>query len=154
MNTAFVRDSGSHQFAATASFSSTPTVGPAAKIPPPVPMWRKPIFAAGTRDKADFGGRLLGVVLEDAIRTYLANRTCSNPIQCKKFQEVRSWFESGRTEAQLRLLDFQTICEFLGIDPCWVLTALKSLDAREFPPRRHRPLRSTRPRSVATSKGS
>jgi hypothetical protein len=44
--------------------------------------------------------RLLWAVLEEAIRTYRANRKGSNPIQRKRFEEVRSWFEPS--EAQPR----------------------------------------------------
>ncbi|MGA8567005.1 MAG: hypothetical protein WB580_04345, partial [Candidatus Binataceae bacterium] len=38
--------------------------------------------------------RLLWRVLDDAVRSYLANRGCSNPTRCRKFEEVRSWFEA------------------------------------------------------------
>jgi hypothetical protein len=79
----------------------------------------------------DGEGRLLWAVLEEAIRTYRASRKCSTPIQREKFQEVCSWFEPS--EAQERSgLSFQTICEFLGIDPGQLLERLKSLDDGEF----------------------
>ena len=81
--------------------------------------------------------RLLSAVLEDAIRTYRANRKCSNRVQRQRFQEVCGWFEPS--EAQPRsALSFQTICEFLEVDPRQLLKKLKSLDRKEFPRRRYR----------------
>jgi hypothetical protein len=92
--------------------------------------------------------RLLWAVLEDAIRTYLANSTCSNPIQRKKFEEVCSWFEPEQKSTRA-LFGFQTICDLLEIDPGRLLNGLKCLDTREFLPRRHRLLRNAGARSMA-----
>ncbi len=91
--------------------------------------------------------RLLWRVLEDAIRSYLANRACSNPAQRKRFEEVRRWFEPA--DEPRSLFAFATVCDLLAIDPGWLLKGLKSLDAREFPRRRQRVLRNARPRSLA-----
>jgi hypothetical protein len=92
--------------------------------------------------------RLLWAVLEDAIRTYLANRACSNPIQRKKFEEVRRWFEPASDSAR-GLFGYQTICDLLEIDPGRLLKGLKCLDTREFPPRRHRLPRNAGARRMA-----
>jgi hypothetical protein len=92
--------------------------------------------------------RLLWAVLEDAIRSYLANRKWSNPIQRMKFEEVRSWFEPSQAEPRSGL-SFQTICDLLGIDRGQLLKGLKSLNGGEFPRRRHRLTRNARPRTLA-----
>ena len=96
---------------------------------------------------ADGEYRLLWSVLEDAIRSYLVNRGCSNPTQCRKFEEVRSWLEA--TDEPRSLFAFETVCDLLGVDPGRLLKGLKSLDAREFLPRRRRLVRNAGPRSVA-----
>jgi hypothetical protein len=93
--------------------------------------------------------RLVWAVLEEAIRTYRASRKCSTPIQREKFQEVCSWFEPNEAQARSGL-SFQTICEFLGIDPGQLMERLKSLDDGEFPRRRYRLQRNGRPRILAT----
>jgi hypothetical protein len=71
--------------------------------------------------------RLQWAVLKSAIRDYLTNRRCSNSAQRKRFEEVRSWFESGTAEAQ-GLFGFRTLCEVLGIDSHLLLNTLRSLD--------------------------
>ena len=96
---------------------------------------------------ADGEYRLLWSVLEDAIRSYLANRACSNPTQRKNFEEVRSWFEAA--DERRSLFAFQTLCDLLGIDPDRLLKGLKSLDIREFPRKRQSVLRNSGPRSLA-----
>ena len=96
---------------------------------------------------ADGEYRLLWRVLEDAIRSYLANRECSNPAQRKSFEEVRSWFEPA--DEPRCLFAFETVCDLLGVDPGRLLKGLKALDAREFLPRRRQLLRNVGPRSVA-----
>jgi hypothetical protein len=96
---------------------------------------------------ADGEYRLLWAVLEDAIRSYLTNRGCSNPTQRKRFEEVSRWFQPA---AELRsLFAFETICDLLGIDPGRLLKGLKSLDVREFPRKRQSVLRDSGPRSLA-----
>lgn len=96
---------------------------------------------------ADGEYRLLWSVLEDAIRSYLANRACSkNPTQRKKFQEVRSWFEPP--DESRSLFAYETVCDLLGIDSGRLLNGLKSLDAREFPRRRQGALHIVGPRSL------
>jgi hypothetical protein len=68
--------------------------------------------------------RLLWAVQEDAIRTYVANRTCSNPIQRQRFEEVRSWFESPQDTAR-GLFGLQSICDLLELDSGRLLKGLK-----------------------------
>lgn len=96
---------------------------------------------------ADGECRLLWSVLEDAIRSYLANRGCSNPIQRKSFEEVRSWFEP--TDGTRSLFAFETVCDLLGVDSGRLLKGLKSLDASDLLPRDGRVLRNAGPRSMA-----
>jgi hypothetical protein len=96
---------------------------------------------------ADGEYRLLWNVLEDAIRSYLANRACSNPTQRRNFEEVRIWFEPA--DEPRSLFAFETVCDLLGIDSGRLLNGLKSLDAREFPRRRQRVLHNAGPRSLA-----
>ncbi len=82
--------------------------------------------------------RLLWAVLEDAIRTYVANRSCSNAAQRRKFEEVRDWFEPAQSARAL--FDFQNVCDLLGIDSGKLLKGLKSLDARSSYLKRYRVL--------------
>jgi hypothetical protein len=96
---------------------------------------------------ADGEYRLLWTVLEDAIRSYLVNRGCSNPTQCRKFEEVRSWFEPANEPRGL--FAFETICDLLGVDSGRLLKGLKSLDASDLLPRDGRVLRNAGPRSMA-----
>ena len=91
--------------------------------------------------------RLLWAVLEDAIRTYLANSTHSNPTQSRIFEEVRSWFESARN--QEGLFGFESICGLLEIDPGRLLKGLKSVDARAYAAKRRRLVRNGGVRSLA-----
>lgn len=53
---------------------------------------------------------LLWSVLEDAIRSYLANRAYSNPTQPKNFEEVRSWFEPADEPRSLFAYETVAIC--------------------------------------------
>ena len=92
--------------------------------------------------------RLLWAVLENAIRSYLANRKCSNPIQRIRFEEVRSWFEPSQARPRSGF-SFQTICNFLSIDRGQLLKGLKSLNSDEFPWCRHQLTRNARPRTLA-----
>jgi hypothetical protein len=92
--------------------------------------------------------RLLWAVLEDAVRTYLTSRACSNPIQRRKFNEVRTWFESGQ-DGRAGLFGFRTICDLLDIDPGRLLKGLRSKGARVVPVRVQRPVRSARVRNLA-----
>jgi len=92
--------------------------------------------------------RLLLAVLEDAIRTYLTVRASSNPVQQKRFREVRSWFESEQ-DGRAELFSFRTICELLNIDSGRLLKGLRSKAARVVPVGVQRPLRNARVRNLA-----
>ena len=92
--------------------------------------------------------RLLWAVLENAIKSYLANRKWSNPIQRMRFEEVRSWFEPSQARPRSGF-SFQTICDFLSIDRGQLLKGLKSLNNDEFLRRPHRLTRNARPRTLA-----
>lgn len=83
--------------------------------------------------------RLLWAVLEDAIRTYVTNRSCSNAAQRRKFEEVSDWFEPAEAEPRA-LFDFQNVCDLLGIDSGRLLKGIKSLDARSLSSKRYRAL--------------
>jgi hypothetical protein len=92
--------------------------------------------------------RLLWAVLEDAIRTYVANRRCSNASRRKKFEEVSNWFEPAQAESRT-IFDYQNVCDLLGIDSGRLLKSLKSLDARSLSVKRYRLLPSTRSQRLA-----
>lgn len=92
--------------------------------------------------------RLLWAVLEDAIRTYLSSRASSNPVQQKKFREVRAWLESGK-DGRAGLFGFRTICEMLDIDSDRLLKALRTKAPRVVPVTVQRPARSAQVRSLA-----
>ena len=92
--------------------------------------------------------RLLRAVLDDAIRTYLTTRASSNPIQRRKFNEVRAWFES-RKDGRAGLFGFRTICEMLDIDSERLLKGLRSKGPRVVPVRVQRPARSAQVRNLA-----
>jgi hypothetical protein len=92
--------------------------------------------------------RLLFAILEDAIKTYLANKRCANPAQKKRFEETRGWFESAR-ESNAGLFGFQSICELLEIEPARLLESLKSFEPSPLSVRRHRIKRDTEVRNLA-----
>jgi hypothetical protein len=96
---------------------------------------------------ADGEYRLLWSVLEDAIRSYLANKARSNATQSKRFEEVRNWFEPA--DEPRNFFSFETVCDLLGVDSGRLLKGLKSLGDREFPVRGHRLRRYAGPRSLA-----
>ncbi len=80
--------------------------------------------------------RLLGAVLEAAIRSYLSNMAGSTPNQRQEFEEVRGWFNAkDRTDD---LFAFETICDFLEIDPRRLVKALESIRAGDLPQRKRR----------------
>lgn len=91
--------------------------------------------------------RLLWAVLEDAIRTYVANVGCSNAAQRRKFEEVRDWFEPA--EPARSLFDFQNVCDLLGIDSDRLLKGLRTLDARSLSSKRYRVLPTTGTQKLA-----
>jgi hypothetical protein len=76
--------------------------------------------------------RLLCAVLEDAIRTYLANVARSSRKQCDAFHEVSEWFlpsvHRGRS-----LFAFQTICDLLEINSEEIRAGLHSLRRQDLP---------------------
>ncbi len=91
--------------------------------------------------------RLLWAVLEDAIRTYVANRGCSNTSQRRKFEEVRDWFEPQAEVSAL--FDFQNLFDLLGIDSGLLLKGLKSLNAGRLSVKRYWVLPTTGPQTLA-----
>jgi hypothetical protein len=92
--------------------------------------------------------RLIWATLEDAIRIYLANRSCSNAAQRRKFEEICDWFEPAQTEARA-VFDFQNICDLLGIDSGRLLKGLKTFDARKLSSKRYRVLPIARAEKLA-----
>jgi hypothetical protein len=70
--------------------------------------------------------RLLWAVLEEALRSYLANMACSTRDQRIEFKELRSWFYPAKDEPQ-DLFAFTSICEIVGIDPDLLRRGLESL---------------------------
>jgi transposase len=80
--------------------------------------------------------RLLWAVLEDAVRTYVANLKCRTRNQRVAYEEVRNWFfpPSGRRG----LFSFESVCELLELDPARVLKGIRSMRIGDLPARRHR----------------
>ena len=92
--------------------------------------------------------RLLWAVLEDGIRTYLANCGCTNRSQRREFEEVRRWFEPAQATPQ-GLFGFRGVCSLLGVDADRILRKLKALECNAVGPGRHRPVRIARPQTLA-----
>jgi hypothetical protein len=99
------------------------------------------------RAKRDGEYRLLWAVLEDAIKTYLANKGSSNPAQRKTFEQVRAWFDSPH-DNRAGIFGFQSICDFLEIDSIRLLNRLKSLRPA-LPNSHYRVVRISRIRNLA-----
>src|SRR5512146_438373 len=93
--------------------------------------------------------RLLLAVLEDAVRSYLANMNRSSREQRLHFAEVRLWFCAPGSRD---LFAFESICDLLGIDANIFRKRLDSACLRDLPLRRRLVRRSLvtaprRPRS-------
>jgi hypothetical protein len=80
--------------------------------------------------------RLLVAVLEDALRSYLANRNAGTIQQRLAFHEVWSWFHAPAEDTSL--FSFESICELLEVDAEALRERLNSLNIRALPV--HRPL--------------
>jgi hypothetical protein len=70
--------------------------------------------------------RLMWAVLEDAIRSYLANQACATAKQQHAFAEVNAWFHAAADEPG-GLFTFETICEFLAIDSAKLVKRLRCI---------------------------
>lgn len=79
--------------------------------------------------------RLLWAVLEEAIRSYLANMDCSTPNQSRAFGEVNSWLRPAKDKLP-GLFSFQTICDLLDINSGLLLRGLESIRVSDLPRRR------------------
>jgi hypothetical protein len=76
--------------------------------------------------------RLLCAVLEDAIRTYLANIARSSRKECDAFHEVSECFLPSVHRGQ-SLFAFQTICDLLEINSEEIRAALHSPRRQDLP---------------------
>ena len=90
---------------------------------------------------------LLWAVLEDAIRTYLANKDCSTLEKRRAFHEVRRWFECR--DKHHDLFAFPTICDLLGIEPDSVIRRIDSPEATPVSRRRRRVSRKSSRNNLA-----
>jgi hypothetical protein len=79
--------------------------------------------------------RLLVAVLENAVRSYLANRNARTTQQRLALHEVWSWFHAS--EEDTGLFGFESICELLGVDAKTLRERLNSLNICTLPV--HRP---------------
>jgi len=86
--------------------------------------------------------RLLWAVLEAAVRSYLNNMARSTPNQRQEFEEVRGWFNAKDRSGDL--FAFETICDFLEIDPRRLIKNLESIRAGNLPHRKRRVGRGAR----------
>jgi len=75
--------------------------------------------------------RLLWAVLENGIRSYLANMDCSTSARCSAFEEACSWFHPAEHQPQ-DLFAFQSLCDLLGIDATMLLKGLESIQLNDL----------------------
>jgi hypothetical protein len=102
-------------------------------------------FESAKRSKLFEGEyRLLLAVLEDAVRSYLANKNLRNQEQRIRFAEVRRWFYPTGNAAQQPLFAFQSICDLLGIDASSFRKRLDFISIRDLPTDRRPGRRSLR----------
>jgi hypothetical protein len=161
MDAALICDSEKSQPGAIASFLFDVPGGkqdPNNKSSTPRPRWRGTSYTSDTQNAVDLNSA------KDAPRYFhllsdrdlLELRAIAEVIVQQRSEIVRDSYQKylvhfGDSATLPRSgLRFQTICEFLGIDPGQLLERLKSLDDGEFPRRRYRLQRNGRPRILAT----
>jgi len=71
--------------------------------------------------------RLMGAVLEDAIRTFCRYSSTPSGRGRRLFQEAADWFDSPDASW---LFAFENVCDALGLDPGWIRGLLRSWSGR------------------------
>jgi hypothetical protein len=74
--------------------------------------------------------RLVFAVLEDAVRTYLRQRSCLGRTGRAEFQEVARWFEARNVSAPF---SFEYVCEVLELEPESFWRRLRMVQAHALP---------------------
>jgi hypothetical protein len=90
--------------------------------------------------------KLFFAILEDALRCYVRSRNC--PAKRAEFLDACSWFTTRGTP---HVFSFESVCEYLDIEPDWLRARLESMGPSDLPVkqfrtrRRHlqRPVRDT-----------
>jgi hypothetical protein len=83
---------------------------------------------------------LMLAVLEDGIRTYVANIGSRTTRQRRLFDEAKAWID---TRGDRTPFSFETICETFDIEPDDLRRRLSSLPREKFLNRRRTPKRAT-----------
>jgi hypothetical protein len=93
---------------------------------------------------------LMFAVLEDGIRSYLANMHATRPSRRRQFEEAKAWIETRR---DIGPFAFETLCETFDIDPEKLRVQLRTMSGWKLPrrltgivsrPRGPRPARARR----------
>jgi hypothetical protein len=71
---------------------------------------------------------LLAAILEDAIKEYRTYCQAHDSLGQKRFREVEQWIMRERNDW---IFSFQSVCEFLGLDPQYVRHELRREDQRQ-----------------------
>jgi hypothetical protein len=70
-------------------------------------------------------GRMIKIVLEDAVNCYVRNMHRTNRGAVVEFREVQEWFSSKDSR---ELFAFKNICQVLGIDAGWMRRGLRAAE--------------------------
>ena len=89
--------------------------------------------------RGDGSRDLMLAVLEDAIRTYVINRTGNTARQRRLFDEVKGWIDTRGDRAPF---SFETICETFDIEPDDLRRRLSSLSPENVRRRGRTPKRT------------
>jgi hypothetical protein len=72
--------------------------------------------------------KLFFAILEDALRCYVRTRNC--PAKRAEFLDACSWFMA---RGMPHVFSFESVCEYLDIEPDWLRTRLESLGPTDLP---------------------
>jgi hypothetical protein len=75
---------------------------------------------------------LMFAVLEDGIRSYLANMHATRAARRRQFDEAKAWIENRR---DIGPFAFETLCETFDIDPEKLRVQLRTMSGRKLPRR-------------------
>jgi hypothetical protein len=100
--------------------------------------------AGGHTPSGEF--RLFFAILEDALRCYVRTRNCRSGVKRAEFVDARMWFHERGTP---HVFSFESVCEFLDINPDWLRARLESLGPADLPLKQFR----TRRRQLARPPG-
>jgi hypothetical protein len=78
-------------------------------------------FSSASRGPAEGERRLLLALLEQALACYRKHASATDPRGRRAFAEAEAWLMGEESGA---LCSFQAVCDFLGLDPDYIRTAL------------------------------